>query len=128
MLLLLTILWPALAASFALGTAIGWHFGPPRDRLSTAIGLGLGSGAVALAGLAFSGLVPGRPGFWVESAALNLAAYLVGAGTGALARLARPTPPRVSGLDGVGRSPDRLAPSPRPASSAERKLRGKVSG
>ncbi|MHC2088349.1 hypothetical protein [Methylobacterium sp. CM6244] len=127
MLLLLTILWPALAASFALGTAIGWHFGPPRDRLSTAIGLGLGSGAVALAGLAFSGLVPGRPGFWVESAVLNLTAYLVGAGTGALARLARPSP-RVSGLDGVGRSPDRLAPSPRRAASAEQKLRGKVSG
>ncbi|KQO52096.1 MULTISPECIES: hypothetical protein [unclassified Methylobacterium] len=126
MLLLLTILWPALAASFALGTAIGWHFGPPRDRLSTAIGLGLGFGAVALAGLAFSGIVPGRPGFWVESAALNLTAYIVGAGTGALARLARPSP-RVSGLDGVGRSPDRLAPSPRRADSAEQKLRGKVS-
>ncbi|MBO1018783.1 hypothetical protein IPV08_02200 [Methylobacterium sp. SD274] len=127
MLLLLTILWPALAASFALGTAIGWHFGPPRDRLSTAIGLGLGSGAVALAGLAFSGIVPGRPGFWVESAALNLTAYIVGAGTGALARLARPSP-RVSGLDGVSGSPDRLASSPRPAASAERKLRGKASG
>ncbi|KQP40473.1 hypothetical protein [Methylobacterium sp. Leaf106] len=128
MLLLLTILWPALAASLALGTAIGWHFGPPRDRLSTAIGLGLGSGAVALAGLAFSGLVPGRPGFWVESAALNLAAYLVGAGTGALARLARPSPPRASGIDSVGGSPDRLAPSPRPAAGAERRLRGKASG
>ncbi|GJD38585.1 MULTISPECIES: hypothetical protein [Methylobacterium] len=128
MLLLLTILWPALAASLALGTAIGWHFGPPRDRLSTAIGLGLGFGAMALAGLAFSGLVPGRPGFWVESAALNLAAYLVGAGTGALARLARPSPPRASGLDRVGRSPDRLAPSPRPTASAERRLRGKASG
>jgi hypothetical protein len=128
MLLLLTILWPALAASLALGTAIGWHFGPPRDRLSTAIGLGLGFGAMALAGLAFSGLVPGRPGFWVESAALNLTAYLVGAGTGALARLARPSPPRASGLDGVGGSPDRLAPSPRPTASAERRLRGKASG
>ncbi|MCJ2131816.1 hypothetical protein [Methylobacterium sp. E-045] len=128
MLLLLTILWPALAASLALGTAIGWHFGPPRGRLSTAIGLGLGFGAVALGGLAISGLVPGRPGFWVESAALNLTAYLVGAGAGALARLARPSPPGVSGIDGVGGSPGRPASSPRPSPGAERKLRGKASG
>ncbi|CAA2104258.1 hypothetical protein MBUL_02616 [Methylobacterium bullatum] len=127
MLLLLTILWPALATSLALGTAIGWLFGPPRDRVSTVIGLGLGFGAVALAGLAFSGLVPGRPGFWVESAALNLATYLVGAGTGSLARLTRPLPPRASGLDGVSGSPDRLASSPRPAAAAERRLRGKTS-
>ena len=128
MILLFTILWPALVASLALGGAIGWHFGPPRDGLSTAIGLGIGFGAVALAGLAFSGLVPGRPGFWVESAALSLTAYLVGAGTGALARLARPSPPIASGIDSVSGSPDRLASSPRPAVSAERRLRGKASG
>lgn len=128
MILLLTILWPALVASLALGTAIGWHFGPPRGRLSTAIGLGLGFCAVAVSGLAISGLVPGRPGFWVESAALNLVAYLIGAGAGALARLARPSPPRASGIARVSGSPGRLAPSPRPAAAAERRLRGKASG
>lgn len=100
MLLLLTILWPALVASLVLGSAIGWHFGPPRGRLSTAIGLGLGVAAMALGGLAFTGVVPGRPGFWVESAALNLAAYLIGAGAGALAKIAgrRPTARGISGV------------------------------
>lgn len=85
MILLLTVLWPALLASLALGAAIGWQFGPPRARTTRIAAAGLVLGALALAGIALTGFVPGRPGFWVESAALNLTIYLAGAMIGALA-------------------------------------------
>lgn len=88
--LLLTILWPALLASLALGLAAGWLTGPPRSRPTRIAALGLIATAIAVAALALAGLVPGRAGFWVESAALNLGTYCLGAAGGALATLARP--------------------------------------
>ncbi|WP_019904669.1 hypothetical protein [Methylobacterium sp. 77] len=94
MILLLTILWPALLASLALGGSIGWHVGLPRRRTALTAAIGLASGALVLAGIALAGIVPGRPGFWVESAALNLTVYLIGTGLGALARMARPASER----------------------------------
>ncbi|GJE16769.1 hypothetical protein [Methylobacterium marchantiae] len=98
MLLLLTVLWPALLASLALGAAIGWHLGPPRSRTARFSAIGLALGALVLAGIALAGFVPGRAGFWVESAALNLAAYCAGAVSGAFAgpmRRSRISPDRV---------------------------------
>ena len=93
MLLLLTTLWPALIASLVLGAAIGWLCGLPRERPHRLAALGLALAALVLGAMAVAGFVPGRPGFWVESVALNLAAYLAGTtlgGVAAAARNARP--------------------------------------
>ncbi len=48
--------------------------------------------ALATAATAVAGLVPGREGFWVESAALMLAAYLFGCGLGGLGKGRRTSP------------------------------------
>jgi hypothetical protein len=76
--ILLAALWPALLTASFLGGCAGYWAGLPAGRLARAgaallVGLTLATGAVALAGL-----VPGRPGLWVETAALLLAAYLAG--------------------------------------------------
>ncbi|WP_375466097.1 hypothetical protein [uncultured Methylobacterium sp.] len=86
MILLLSGLWPGLLAALALGLGLGRVVAAPRG-----VAIGLGLAAPALAALAASGVVPGAPGFWLESAALMLAPYVVGCGLGALGR-ARATP------------------------------------
>ncbi|KQP92418.1 hypothetical protein [Methylobacterium sp. Leaf113] len=76
--LLMTLLWPVLVASALLGAAVGWLTGLPRTPMARGIAVVLVAVVAAAAGIAVFGLVPGRAGFWVESAALALAAYLIG--------------------------------------------------
>ncbi|WP_336485582.1 hypothetical protein [Methylobacterium nigriterrae] len=83
MTLLLSGLWPGLAGALLLGLAVGRLTGMPR---AVALGLGLGTAAACLAGVAVAGLVPGRAGLWVDSAALMLGVYLGGCLCGATAR------------------------------------------
>jgi hypothetical protein len=82
---LATLLWPALAASLLLGAGIGWITGLPQTRAAiwSALTLVLVTGIAA--GLAVSGLVPGRAGLWVEGGASVLGAYLIGAALAGLA-------------------------------------------
>ncbi|KMO19510.1 hypothetical protein [Methylobacterium platani] len=90
MLLLASVAWPGLLAALLIGAGTGWWAGPPTTtgaRLSAAAValLAVAAGAAALAGLVLKGLaVPGREGFRLETAALMLAAYLVGCVLGAL--------------------------------------------
>jgi hypothetical protein len=89
--------WPALAAAFLIGVPFGWvsrvEAGAAwRGRLALAA-LAFALGALALS--ATLDLVPGRAGFWLDSALLHLAAYVVGCGLGWLAaqvRKDRPAP------------------------------------
>ncbi|NEU12140.1 hypothetical protein G3T14_08345 [Methylobacterium sp. BTF04] len=87
--LLLTLFWPALAAGFLLGAVFGWLSGLPRTPASRLGAGGLGLAALVASGLAFAGIVPGRPGLWIEAGALVLGAYLVGALAGATIQAAR---------------------------------------
>lgn len=75
MILLLSFLWPGLSGTFALGLGAGWLSGLPRGALAPAV---LSLAIAALWGAALSGIVPGRAGLWVESAALMLPAYVAG--------------------------------------------------
>lgn len=88
---LLIVIGAVLAASLALGVAVGrWAGLPPRRsaRLAAAALIALAAGS---SGLALIGLVPGRTGLWIETGALILDAYLLGAIAGALlARARRP--------------------------------------
>lgn len=77
--LLATTLWPLLATSALLGCAIGGVTGLPRTPTARWGSLALVLAAVAAGGLAASGLVPGRAGFWLDGGALGLGAYLIGA-------------------------------------------------
>lgn len=87
MISLVVPLWPGLAASLALGLAIGALAGVPRGR-ATRIAAGLPLLALGLLlGLAGLDTVPGRAGLWIEIAALVLACYLAGCSLGALARM-----------------------------------------
>ncbi|WP_430910881.1 hypothetical protein [Methylobacterium sp. sgz302541] len=97
MILLLTFLWPGLAGAVALGLGAGRLSGLPRGAVAPAI---LTVAVAVLWGAALSGVVPGRAGLWVESAALMLPAYLAGCLAGALVgRISRrkPEPAAVGG-------------------------------
>ncbi|TGE00134.1 hypothetical protein [Methylobacterium nonmethylotrophicum] len=89
MLLLVSVAWPGLLAAFLIGAGTGRWAGPPAGRLPSLAAalvalLVLVAGAASLAGLAPGPLaVPGREGFWVETAALMLAGYLAGCILGA---------------------------------------------
>ncbi|MCF4129372.1 hypothetical protein [Methylobacterium sp. SyP6R] len=92
MLLIVSVAWPGLLAALLIGAGTGLWAGLPAGR-----GPGLAAGLVALLALAtaataVAGLVPGREGFWVESAALMLAAYLFGCGLGGLGKGRRTSP------------------------------------
>lgn len=87
--LLLTALWPALAAGFCVGAATGFLTGLPVSRQAGAIAGTLVLIAVGLGAVAVIGLAPERNGFWVESAALVLAAYLAGCLLGGFGQAAR---------------------------------------
>ncbi|MCJ2032928.1 hypothetical protein [Methylobacterium sp. J-068] len=79
MTLLATLLWPFLALSLLLGTGIGWLAGLPRTRAARWGAIALAVAACVTCGLAASGTVGGRAGFWIEGSAMLLGAYLVGA-------------------------------------------------
>lgn len=88
--LLLAGLWPGSLAALVLGLGIGGFAGLPAGP---AIPAALGAATLALAGLAVAGIVPGIPGFWLESAVAMLAPYLAGCALGVLGRrLARVRP------------------------------------
>lgn len=88
MTVLVSSLWPELAAALALGLAIGAVTGLPRGRIAMmAAGLLL-LGLAALTGLAIWQVLPGAAGFRIEAGALVLGAYLAGCGVGGLGRLA----------------------------------------
>jgi hypothetical protein len=79
--------WPALALALVIGLPFGWlsRAGSGivwRAQLAIAV-LTLVLGVLGLS-VALD-LVPGRPGLWLDSALLHLAAYLVGCGLGWLA-------------------------------------------
>ncbi|WP_157085568.1 hypothetical protein [Methylobacterium sp. Leaf99] len=84
MIALLTLIGPALVLGFLLGAVVGRLAGWPRTRASVAGTFVLMLAAALAGGLSVAGLVPGRPGLWVEVGALILAAYLAGAGLGAV--------------------------------------------
>lgn len=86
MTLLLSSLWPGLAAALLLGLAIGWSCGTPRGR---AVPLGLAALSLSLIGLAAAGAVPGLAGLWTESAALLLLAYTSACALGGAGRSLR---------------------------------------
>lgn len=92
MIVLLTLLWPALVASFVLGAACGWLAGLPHTRAARAGSAILALTALGTAGVAVAGIVPGRAGLWVEGGALALGAYLAGAIVGAGIATARRRP------------------------------------
>lgn len=85
MTLLVSSLWPALAAALVLGLVVGALTGLPRRGLALAAGLLL-AGFAVLTGLAALRTAPGEPGLWVETAALVLGAYLAGCALGGLGR------------------------------------------
>lgn len=84
MIALLTLIGPALVLGFLLGAVLGRLAGWPRTRLTVAGTLALVLAAALAGGLSVAGLVPGRPGLWVDVAALLLGAYLAGAALGAV--------------------------------------------
>ncbi len=94
--LFLAGLWPGSLAALVLGLAVGGFAGlPARPAIPAALGVA----ALALAGLGIAGIVPGVPGFWLESAVAMLVPYLAGCALGALARRAawvRPHDPPTS--------------------------------
>jgi hypothetical protein len=87
--ILVTIAWPGLLAALLIGAGTGRWAGLPAGRgprlaAGCVVLLTLAAGAAALAGLApGSPAVPGREGFWLETAALMLIVYLAGCVLGA---------------------------------------------
>lgn len=91
MILLASLLWPVLAASLVLGAGIGWLTGPPRTGSARWSTLALVAATTLSGGIALAGVVPDRPGLWLEGAALVLAAYCVGSvGAGAILSMTGP--------------------------------------
>ncbi|BAU92118.1 hypothetical protein MPPM_3513 [Methylorubrum populi] len=86
MTLLVSSLWPALAAALVLGLVVGALTGLPRRGLALAAAGLLLAGFAVLTGLAALRTAPGEPGLWVETAALVLGAYLAGCALGGLGR------------------------------------------
>ncbi len=86
---ILAVAWPGLLAALLIGAGTGRWAGLPAGRgprlaAGFVVLLTLAAGAAALAGLMPGPLaVPGREGFWLETAALMLAPYLAGCVLGA---------------------------------------------
>ncbi|ACA15260.1 putative exported protein of unknown function [Methylobacterium sp. 4-46] len=94
MTVLLAALWPTCLVALLLGAGTGWLAGRPAGRASRLAALAVAALAGLAAGVAASGLVPGRAGLAVEVAALLLIPYAAGCGLGALRpRRARAAPP-----------------------------------
>lgn len=77
---LLERLWWAVAAASLLGLLFGGIGGPGRGSLSSGRASRLGAVGLlaAAAGVAWLGLLPGRPGLWLEAAVLVGAGYAAG--------------------------------------------------
>lgn len=78
---LLERLWWAVAAASLLGLLFDGIGGPGRGSLSSrrASRLGVLILLAAAAGVALLGILPGRPGLWLEAAVLIVAGYAAGA-------------------------------------------------
>jgi len=87
MVFLLTFHWGWLLGSALLGLAMGWiavvHRGPSVSKRTSRW---LAMLAVALLASALSGVIPGRPGYWLELALVMFATYLVGCAVGSWLR------------------------------------------
>jgi|SRR5215217_2368392 len=87
MVFLLTFHWGWLLGSALLGLAMGWiavvHRGPSVSKLMSRW---LAVLALALLVSALSGVIPGRPGYWLELAIVMFATYLVGCAVGSWLR------------------------------------------
>lgn len=106
-------IWPALAASAALGFGMGLATEASRPPASSGrLAYRLAGGAIVVAaGLALAGIVPGRAGLVLEIGILVVLAYFSACLLGCLARRAGPAPtPPDSGLSREGAAPD-TAPS-----------------
>src|SRR3982750_2087536 len=87
MLFLVTFHWGWLLGSALLGLAMGWiavvHRGPSVSKRTSRW---LAVLAAVLLASALSGVIPGRPGYWLELAIMMFATYLVGCAVGLLLR------------------------------------------
>lgn len=86
MTLLVSGLWPGLAAALLLGLCVGALTGLPRERLSYASAAILAGVLGVLGVLIMRESIPGEAGLWVESAAVMLSVYLAGCVIGGLGR------------------------------------------
>jgi len=79
--------WGWLLASLLLGLAMGWISVVQRGKgVAGAWGRALWALVVALAALALSRAIPGRPGYWLDLGMLMLGLYLVGCTIGSYLR------------------------------------------
>ncbi|KMO12563.1 hypothetical protein [Methylobacterium indicum] len=89
MLLLASVAWPGCLAALLVGLGTGFWAGPPAGRLPRIAAALVALLALACLATALAGRVPGREGFWVESAAAMLTVYLAGCAAGGLSRSTR---------------------------------------
>jgi hypothetical protein len=99
-------LWLFETGAFGLGLLLGVLLGLGRNALTATRAVLLGAVVllVALVGAALSGLVPGRPGLWIDIAALLLLPYGVGSAAGCAVR-------RLAGWDSTQPATDPAEPA-----------------
>lgn len=89
--------WGWLLASSLLGLAMGWIAVVSRVRgVSKRMAFLLSMLAVMLVTFAATGVVPGRPGYWLDLGLIMFVPYLCGCAVGSLLRdrvVRRGTPP-----------------------------------
>jgi hypothetical protein len=79
--------WGWLLASLLLGLGMGWIAVVHRGRgVSGKMALWLSVLVAALIAVAVTGLIPGRPGYWLELGLIMFAPYLVGCAIGSWLR------------------------------------------
>jgi uncharacterized membrane protein YjjP (DUF1212 family) len=87
MVFLVTFHWGWMLGSALLGLAMGWiavvHRGPSVSKRTSRW---LAVLAVVLLASAVAGVIPGRPGYWLELAIAMFATYLVGCAVGSWLR------------------------------------------
>jgi hypothetical protein len=96
MVYLATFHWGWLSASLLLGLAMGWIAVVHRGRVvSTRTSRWLAVLAAALVAAAFTRVIPGRPGYWLDLGLTMFALYLAGCAVGSWLRdwvVSRPAP------------------------------------
>jgi hypothetical protein len=84
---LVTFHWGWLLASVLLGLAMGWiavvHRGPGVSKM---MARWLSALVAALLALALAGVVPGRPGYWLDLGLIMFGCYLAGCAVGSWLR------------------------------------------
>jgi hypothetical protein len=87
MVYLVTFHWGWLLGSLLIGLAMGWvavvHRGP---SVSGAVMLGLSALAVVLVAAAFTRVIPGLPGYWLDLGLMLFVPYLAGCAVGSWLR------------------------------------------